>query len=91
MFLLKQARNASETKQMIDSILEWNEKHPDQRIVVSVELENRTEKNLPLVKDADFVFLSKDFAELMGWMSKEVAIHNLRKYVKKQYVSIFWN
>lgn len=71
---------------MIDSVLEWNVKNPKQRITVSVELENRTEKNLPLVKDVDFIFLSKDFAELMGWMSKEVAIHNLRKYVKQQYV-----
>lgn len=69
---------------MIDSVVQWNIKHPDQRIVISIELENRAEKNLSLVKDADFVFLSKDFAELMGWMSKEVAIHSLRKYVKKQ-------
>lgn len=69
---------------MIDSIVQWNNEHPSQRIVISIELENRTEKNLPLVKDADFVFLSRDFAELMGWMSKEVAIHNLRKYVKQQ-------
>lgn len=83
-----QARNVIETKQMIDSILEWNVKHPDQRIVVSIELENRTEKNLALVKDADYVFLSKDYSEFMGWKSKEVAIHNLRKYVKKQYVDL---
>lgn len=69
---------------MIDSVLQWNYKHPDERIVVSVELENRTEKNLPLVKEVDYVFLSRDFAELMGWMSKEVAIHNLRKYVKQE-------
>lgn len=74
---------------MIDSIVEWNAKHHEQRIVVSVELENRTDKNLQLVKEADFVFLSKDFAEFMGWMSKEVAIHSLRKYVKKQYVCHF--
>lgn len=69
---------------MIDSIIEWNTANPDKYIVISVELENRNEKNLELVKDADFVFLSRDFAELMGWMSKEVAIHNLRKYVKKE-------
>lgn len=79
-----QARNAIETKQMIESVMEFNGKNPDQRIVVSVELENRSEKNLQLVKDADYVYLSKDFAEMMGWNSKEVAIHNLRKYVKKQ-------
>lgn len=71
---------------MIDSIVQWNVKNPDKYIVISVELENRSEKNLILVKDADYVFLSKDFAELMGWSSKEVAIHSLRKYVKKEYV-----
>lgn len=74
---------------MINSVLQWNSEHPDQYITISVELENRSEKNLPLVKHADHVFLSKDFAELMGWMSKEVAIHNLRKYVKKKYVFTF--
>ncbi|XP_031634393.1 ketohexokinase-like [Contarinia nasturtii] len=79
-----EARNVHETKRMIDSIVQWNAEHPDQRITISVELENRTEKNLPLVADADYVYLSKDFAEIMGWMSKEVAIHNLRKYVKKE-------
>lgn len=73
----------AETKQMIDSIIQWNEANPDKYIVISVELENRNEKNLQLVPDADYVFLSRDFAELMGWMSKEVGIHNLRKYVKK--------
>lgn len=69
---------------MINSVLQWNSEHPDQCITISVELENRSEKNLPLVQHADYVFLSKDFAELMGWMSKEVAIHNLRKYVKNK-------
>lgn len=68
---------------MIDAIVQWNSEHTDQCIVISVELENRNKNNLMLVTDADFVFLSRDFAELMGWMSKEVAIHNLRKYVKK--------
>lgn len=79
-----QARNASEVKGMIDSVVTWNSEHPEQHIVISVELENRTEKNLPLITDADFVFLSKDFAELMQWNTKEMAIHNLRKYVKKE-------
>lgn len=69
---------------MIDSVVEWNAIHSENHIVISVELENRTEKNLSLVKEADFVFLSRDFAELMQWTSKEVAIHNLRKYVKKR-------
>lgn len=74
----------TETKQMIDSIVQWNAANPDKYIVISVELENRSEKNVVLVPNADYVFLSRDFAELMGWMSKEVGIHNLRKYVKKE-------
>ena len=80
----EQARNIVETQQMIDSVLQWNSKHPDQRITISVELENQTKMNLPLAQDADYVFLSKDFAKLMGWMSKEVAIQSLRKFVKKE-------
>lgn len=71
---------------MIDSVVEWNAKHPEHCIVISIELELKTEKNLSMVKEADFVFLGKDFAEFMQWNSKEVAIHNLRKYVKKEWV-----
>lgn len=69
---------------MIDSILAWNAKNPNDRIVISVELEHLKKDILSLVKDADVVFLSRDYAELMQWTSKEVAIHNLRKYVKKE-------
>lgn len=68
---------------MIDAVTQWNKVNADTRITISVELENRAEKNIELIGDADFVFLSKDFANLMGWLTKEVAIHNLRKYVKK--------
>lgn len=68
---------------MIDSIVQWNSKH-DERIVISVELENRSKKNLSLVSDADYVFVSKDFAELMGWKTKEDTIQNLKEYVKKE-------
>lgn len=69
---------------MIDSILAWNAKNPTDRIVISVELEHLKKDILSLVKDADIVFLSRDYAELLQWTSKEVAIHNLRKYVKKE-------
>lgn len=79
-----QAQHASEEKVMIDSILAWNAKNPTDRIVISVELEHLKKDILSLVKDADVVFLSRDYAELMQWTSKEVAIHNLRKYVKKE-------
>lgn len=79
-----QAQHASEEKAMIDSILAWNAKNPTDRIVISVELEHLKKDILSLVKDADIVFLSRDYAELLQWTSKEVAIHNLRKYVKKE-------
>lgn len=69
---------------MIDLVVQWNEKNPNNTITLSVELENQAEKNIDLATDADIVFLSKDFAKLMGWQTKEVAIHNLRKYVKQQ-------
>lgn len=69
---------------MVDSVLQWNAKNPDLRIIISVELEVWNEEIFPLAQTADFVFMSKDFAQFMGWMTKEVAIQNLTKYVKKE-------
>lgn len=68
---------------MIDYVVDWNKLDNRPHITISVELENLSEKNILLVEKAGVIFLSKDFACLMGWKSKEVAIHNLRKYVKK--------
>lgn len=70
---------------MINSVVEWNYAHPDQSIIISIELEIGTKDELQFVLDADYVFLSKDFSQVMGWTSKETAVHNLRKYVKKKY------
>lgn len=69
---------------MTDLVVEWNENNPNERITLSVELENLAKKNIDLIAKADVVFLSKDFAILMGWLTKEVAIHNLRKFVQKR-------
>lgn len=70
---------------MIDHVDDWNKnennRHP---ITISVELENLAVKNIELVEKADVIFLSKDYACLMNWNTKEVAIHNLRIYVKKK-------
>lgn len=71
---------------MIEFVLQWNESHMEKRITISVELENLAKKNITLVEHADFVFLSKDYAQLMGWMTKEIAIQNLRHFVKKKFV-----
>lgn len=67
---------------MIDSILEWNKSHPDERITISVELETRSKKTIVLVEHADFVFIGKDYSELMGWNTKEMTVESIRKYVK---------
>lgn len=73
---------------MIESVIQWNESHEEKRIIVSVELENLAKKNIALIEHADVVFLSKDYAELMSWMTKEIAIQSLRDFVKKKFVEI---
>lgn len=79
-----EARNATETKKMIELVVLWNKIENKPNITISVELENLKEANLCLIEQADFVFLSKDFACMMGWTNKELAVHNLRKYVKNE-------
>lgn len=79
-----EARNHDETLKMIDLILLWNKIEIKPDIIISVELENLSENNITLAANADIVFLSKDYALMMGWTNKEVAVHNLRKYVKKE-------
>lgn len=74
----------TETKKMIELIVLWNKIENKPNITISVELENLKTANLELIEHADYVFLSKDFACMMGWTIKEVAVHNLRKYVKKE-------
>lgn len=69
---------------MIDFIVCWNETHPDDRITISVELENHAKKNVSLVENADFVFLSKDYSQFMGWSTKENALQAIRTYVSQR-------
>lgn len=79
-----EARNRDETKKMIDLIFLWNKIDNKPNITISIELENLSPNNIALVEHADYVFLSKDYATMMGWTTKEVAIHTLRKYVKDE-------
>lgn len=79
-----EARNRDETAKMIDLIVLWNKIENKPNITISLELENLSSKNITLAANADVVFLSKDYAVMMGWTNKEVAVHNLRKYVKKE-------
>lgn len=73
---------------MIDFIACWNGAHPDDRITISVELENHAKKNVSLVEHADYVFLSKDFSVFMGWNTKENALQSIREYVKQRYLFV---
>lgn len=70
---------------MIDFIVGWNESHPADRITISVELENHAKKNVSLVKNADVVFLSKDYSQFMGWNTKENALQSIREFVNQRY------
>lgn len=78
-----EGRNHDETAKMIDLIVLWNKIENKADITISLELENSSADNIKLAANADIVFLSRDYALMMGWTNKEVAVHNLRKYVKK--------
>lgn len=79
-----EARNFDETKKMIELVALWNKIENKPNVTISVELENLAPKNVHLAEQADVVFLSKDYACMMGWTNKEVAVHNMRKYVKNE-------
>lgn len=79
-----EARNRDESHKMIDFIVLWNKIKTKPNITISLELENLSSNNIELAANVDVVFLSKDYALMMGWTNKEVAVHNLRKYVKKE-------
>lgn len=75
----------NETKQMISSIVDWNASRPDNRIIISVELENHSKNNVNLLENADVVFLSKDYSQFMGWNEKEVALETIRSFAANRY------
>lgn len=71
---------------MIELITLWNKIETKPNITISVELEKLSPRLIILVEHVDVVFLSKDYALQMGWNSKEEAVDNLRKEVKKRFV-----
>jgi len=78
-----EGRNRHETTRMIELITLWNKIDNKPNITISVELEKLSPRLICLVEFADVVFLSKDYAIQMGWQTKEEAVKNLRKEVKK--------
>lgn len=68
---------------MMESIVAFNnQKDEADRIVISLDMEKLLMENLPLVKFADVVILSKEFAIYLGYENKTVAVYGFRKLTR---------
>ncbi|XP_076307490.1 ketohexokinase-like isoform X1 [Tachypleus tridentatus] len=72
-----QGRNVGEICKMIQHIQNWNENHPADIIIVSVELEKARTSLRELLDKADLVFIEKDFVKLFGIEKMETAVQEL--------------
>lgn len=54
-------------------------------VTISVEFETLSAANLILAEHADVIFVSKDYANLIGFTSKESAVYGMQKQkIKKE-------
>lgn len=72
---------------MIDSIVQWNAVESNHKITISLELEKPVQENLCLTKNADIIFVGKDFCHPFGW-TKETAVNKIALSSKKTWVVI---
>lgn len=76
-------RNEAEIVKMISIVENFNSaQSPENKIVVSVELEKPRESLLLLLDKADVVFTSKDFGKFLGFSSPSETIKSLRTKCK---------
>ena len=76
-------RNEAEIVKMIGIVEKFNSaRSPQNKIVVSVELEKPRKSLLPLLDKADVVFTSKDFARFCGFSSASEAVESFRGKIK---------
>ncbi|KAL4223635.1 hypothetical protein ACF0H5_017103 [Mactra antiquata] len=82
--------NLSNIQQMMEMVEQYNnDVNISDRIIVSMELEKVKRKQLvPLMKKADYVFVSKDFAAEQGYSCKEDAVNGLIELCKPSGVII---
>lgn len=74
-----EARNVTETTQMMLKVKEFNETKPDaEKIKISLELEKKRGENLLLIKYVDVAILGRDFGEILGCNDKKSAIYKLK-------------
>lgn len=77
-----EARIPGETSLMMRKVVERNEENnPENRILISLDLEKIGNDNLTLVNYADYVFVGKDFAEYLGCTNKKEGCYKLKSLV----------
>lgn len=76
-------RSFKETLEMIAVVDAFNETRiDDDKIVISIELEKKHEDSIKLLHSADFVIISKDLAQFLGFDSASTAVKELYPKVK---------
>ncbi|XP_036957883.1 ketohexokinase isoform X4 [Acanthopagrus latus] len=84
-----EGRNAEEQVKMIQQVMMYNSKVPQQqRITVSVEIEKIREPLYQLFPHGDVVFVSKDVARHFGFKSAEAALRGLYHRVRQGAVLV---
>ncbi|KAM8758067.1 ketohexokinase isoform 2-T2 [Acanthopagrus schlegelii] len=84
-----EGRNAEEQVKMIQQVMMYNSKVPQQqRITVSVEIEKTREPLYQLFPHGDVVFVSKDVARHFGFKSAEAALRGLYHRVRQGAVLV---
>ncbi|XP_022597847.1 ketohexokinase isoform X2 [Seriola dumerili] len=84
-----EGRNAEEQVKMIQQVVMYNSRLPQQqKITVSVEIEKTREPLYQLFPHGDVVFVSKDVARHFGFQSAEAALRGLYSRVKQGAVLV---
>ncbi|MCL4121437.1 UNVERIFIED_CONTAM: hypothetical protein GTU68_045842 [Idotea baltica] len=77
-----EGRNISAVQEMIKHVNTLNESR-ESKIKISVEIEKTLPQIFELFPLADFVFVSKEYAQFRGWMDIQEALSNASKLVKE--------
>nr|CAB3258508.1 ketohexokinase [Phallusia mammillata] len=87
-----EGRNIPEVLKMLDHVTAYNQKHPDEQIILSVDLERPNRKNIEqLIPYVDVLLVGRDFALGKGIQSAMEAVEHYRTVAKKRaYVVCPW-
>ncbi|XP_013402129.1 ketohexokinase isoform X2 [Lingula anatina] len=80
--------NVPDISSMLQAIDSHNKAHPDEKIITSVELEKTRMEIVPLLDKADYVFVSKEHAQIHGYQCKEDTVEGLGTKIRDSSVII---